>query len=163
MTASTLPKWSTSSWERKTHAHVVGVDEREQVLEVLVAVDGCAAVDDHGLGGPDDHRVHVDDLGGDALADVVGDHERVGRDLDRRDAGLGGGGSGCVWLHGWLAFWLVGRRSQVTRQGLVHAVREVGRAVGGGDEADDLPLAGREREGRLGGVGRASPGPCRRR
>ena len=64
-------------------AHVVGFDEGEQILEVLLAVRRAAGVDDHRFGSPDHHRVHVDRLRGDSFSDGRLDHERVRRDLDR--------------------------------------------------------------------------------
>ena len=70
-------------------ADVVGLDEAEHVGQELVAVLGHAGVDDDRLSGPDHHRVEGDGDGGLAFALVVVDQERVGRDLGRRDAGLG--------------------------------------------------------------------------
>ena len=67
---------------------VFGFDDAEHVLEVLVAVLTDARVDDDRLGGLDDQRVEGDHHGGIALAVVVVDHERVGRDLSRGLIGL---------------------------------------------------------------------------
>ena len=44
----------------KHPTHVVGFDDREQVVEVLVAVDRAPRVDDDWLASADHHRVHVD-------------------------------------------------------------------------------------------------------
>ncbi len=61
-----------------------GVDEGEDVLEVLLAVLHHPGVDDDRLGGPDHHRVEGDPVG--ALALVVVDEERLGSDLRRGQA-----------------------------------------------------------------------------
>ena len=84
-----LPVWSTSSWLMNTQRMSFGLDEAEQVLEVVVPVLLHAGVDDDGLGGPDQHGVQRHGHGGFALALVVVDEERVGSDLGRLVAGLG--------------------------------------------------------------------------
>jgi hypothetical protein len=68
-------------------AHVVGVDEREQVVEVAGAVERRAGVDHHRLGATDEHGVHVHRSGRAGRRVRIVDHERVGSDLERFDAG----------------------------------------------------------------------------
>ena len=72
-------------------ADVFGLDEENTSDEELLAAVGEAGVDDDGLLAPDDERVEGDDDGGDALAFLVVDDERLGRDPGRLEPGLGGG------------------------------------------------------------------------
>jgi hypothetical protein len=66
-------------------SHVLGLDQREHVLQPLLAVGDGAGVEDQWFPAEDHHRVQVDEQG---LAERLlhgMDHVRVLGDLGRRD------------------------------------------------------------------------------
>jgi hypothetical protein len=71
-------------------ADVIGLDDREDVLEELFAVLGHAGVDDDGFCRADDHRVERHQHGRVALAGVIVDDVGLAGDLGRVEASLGG-------------------------------------------------------------------------